>query len=199
MPQEQPPAHAAAGPANHDAADVLREALAHVESMPRDLADLRRWLGDVFQHLDDVLGRLDGEARRLGDTSTRLADIASKLEERISGPLPAPVSAATNAVPEEPKFLPGAGPVAIVLAAVPGFQGLMDIQRTLASRAEVEAASVIAYKNGEASIEVTLTAPVTAGQLVESLHQSTGHPLLIEEVRPDDARLRLRFVEQGLG
>src|SRR3972149_5705334 len=64
MPQEQPmaPAEAEAGLPPGDAAAVLRQALAHVESMPRDLAELKRWLGEVFQHLDDVLGRPDGEA-----------------------------------------------------------------------------------------------------------------------------------------
>ena len=198
MPKEQSSAPAAAGaaPTEGDAAAVLREALAHVESMPRDLADLRRWLGVVFQHLDDVLSRLDGEAHRLAETSTRLSDIAVRLEAQVSdaaSPLPA---AAEPAAPEEPVFSPG-DQVGIVLSAVPGFQGLMDVQRTLTGLAEVEAASVVAYKNGEASIEVTLRAPLTASRIVDGLYQTTGQPLLIEDVRPEASLLRLRFVEQG--
>lgn len=195
MPKEQSSAPAAAGaaPTEGDAAAVLREALAHVESMPRDLADLRRWLGVVFQHLDDVLSRLDGEAHRLAETSTRLSDIAVRLEARLSddaSPLPA------AATPEELVF-PAGDQVGIVLSAVPGFQGLMDVQRTLTGLAEVEAASVVAYKNGEASIEVTLRAPLTASRIVDGLYQTTGQPLLIEDVRPEASLLRLRFVEQG--
>ena len=206
MPQEQPivPAEAGAGPRPDDAAAVLRQALAHVESMPRDLAELKRWLGEVFQHLDDVLGRLDGEARRLAETSSRLADVAGRLDDRLADFAPAPNAttraAAEPPAPDEPRFAPGEKAVGIVLAAVPGFQGLMDIQRALSSLPETEAASVVAFKNGEASIDVTLRSPITARQLVEGLHQATGHPLLIEEVRPEASRLRLRFVEhQGRG
>jgi hypothetical protein len=194
MPQDQPVAPQAAGPLSGDPAEVLRQALAHVESMPRDLADLRRWLGDVFQHLDDVLSRLDGEARRLAETSSRLADVAGRLEDRMAdGRTPAAV-AREEAPAEEPSFAPG-GAVGIVLAAVPGFQGLMDVQRALSALPETEAATVIAFKDGEASLEVTLRSAITARRLVEGLQQATGHPLLIEDVRPEASKLRLRFVE----
>lgn len=196
MPQEQPGAPTPAGPLSSDPAEVLRQALAHVESMPRDLADLRRWLGDVFQHLDDVLSRLDGEARRLAETSSRLADVASRLDDRLADRR-APAANDHAPAAAEPRFSPGGGAIGIVLAAVPGFQGLMDVQRALSSLPEAEAASVIAFKDGEASIEVTLRSPITARQLVEGLHQATGHPLLIEEVRPEASKLRLRFVEGG--
>lgn len=192
MANDQPAAPQAAGPLTSDPAEVLRQALAHVESMPRDLADLRRWLGDVFQHLDDVLTRLDGEARRLAETSSRLAQVAGRLEDRLAPGHPP--AASEPAVAEEPTFSPGSA-VGIVLAAVPGFQGLMDVQRALSSLPASEAATVLAFKDGEASLEVTLRSPITARQLVEGLHQATGHPLLIEEVRPEASRLRLRFVD----
>jgi hypothetical protein len=196
MPQEQPAAPQAA-PFSNDPAEVLRQALAQVESMPRDLADLRRWLGEVFSHLDDVLTRLDREAHRLAETSARLTDVAGRLEDRLHDGL-TPANGAPEAGPapaEEPTFSPN-GAIAIVLAAVPGFQGLMDVQRALSSLRQAEGATVLAFKDGEASLEVTLRSPVTARQLVEGLHQATGHTLLIEEVRPEASKLRLRFTEQ---
>jgi hypothetical protein len=192
MPQEQPSAPAET-PFSSDPAEVLRHALAQVESMPRDLADLRKWLGEVFTHLDDVLTRLDGEARRLAETSSRLASVAGRLEDRLAGGHAPSNGAPEPAAVEEPTFAPG-GAVSVVLAAVPGFQGLMDVQRALSSLRESEGATVIAFKDGEASLELTLRAPMTARQLVEGLHQATGHSLLIEEVRPEASKLRLRFV-----
>jgi hypothetical protein len=104
------------------------------------------------------------------------------------------VRARQEAPAEEPSFAPG-GAVGIVLAAVPGFQGLMDVQRALSALPETEAATVIAFKDGEASLEVTLRSAITARRLVEGLQQATGHPLLIEDVRPEASKLRLRFVE----
>jgi len=193
MPQDQPVAPQTAGPLSSDPAEVLRQALAHVESMPRDLADLRRWLGDVFQHLDDVLSRLDGEARRLAETSSRLADVAGRLEDRLTDGRTPATGELEEAPEQEPSFSPGT--VGIVLAAVPGFQGLMDVQRALSALPETEAATVIAFKDGEASLEVTLRSAIPARGLVEGLQQATGHPLLIEDVRPEASKLRLRFVE----
>ena len=87
----------------------------------------------------------------------------------------------------------------VVLAAVPGFQGLMDIQRALSGLPQTEGASVVAYKNGEASLEVVLNAPVAARQIVDDIRESTGEQLLIEESRPEAGKLRLRFVERDSG
>ncbi len=87
----------------------------------------------------------------------------------------------------------------VVLAAVSGFQGLMDAQRALSALPQTEAASVTAFKNGEASLEVVLRSPVTAREIVASVRDSTGEQLLIEESRPEAGKLRLRFVEHGGG
>jgi len=195
MAQEQPAAPQPT-PFSNDAAEVLRQALAQVESMPRDLADLRRWLAEVFSHLDDVLTRLDSEAHRLATTSARLSDVAARLEDRLrDGRAPAAGEPEAAAPAAEPTFVPN-GTIAVVLAAVPGFQGLMDVQRALSALPQAEGATVLAFKDGEASLEVRLRSPMTARQLVEALSHATGHSLLIEEVRPEASKLRLRFVER---
>jgi hypothetical protein len=110
----------------------------------------------------------------------------------------APVPAAP-AKPPEPQFQAGTSPMSVVLATVPGFQGLMDIQRALSGLPQTESASVVAYKNGEASLEVVLSAPVTAREVVDGLRDATGEQLLIEESRPEAGKLRLRFVERDSG
>ncbi len=73
----------------------------------------------------------------------------------------------------------------------------MDTQRALTGLPETDNASVVAFKNGEASLEVTLNAPVSARQIVDGVRDATGEQLVIEESRPEDSRLRLRFVDRA--
>lgn len=180
---------------------------ATAERTSRELAELKATLQDVFQRLQGTLDHLGTEAQRLSDGASDLALVAGRLDTRMSELIrsmsssrppdreepavqPAPVT------PIEPQFLPGEDAVGIVLAAVPGFQGLMDAQRALSGLPEAESASVVAYKNGEATLQVQLHAPVSARQIVEDLRDSTGHQLLIEESRPEALRLRLRFIDR---
>jgi hypothetical protein len=214
---ERPPRRREAGPfptpgtpAPNEASAILQRALQEVESMPRDLAELKRSLGEIFHELEDALAQLGVEARRLSEESSRLAVVASKLEDRlgvvVNGPAPQPAGAAPRpAAPppppaQEPTFQPGNGDLGIVLASVPGFQGLMDVQRALSGLPEAENASVVGFRNGEAALEVSLRAPVTVRRIVDELRGATGHPLQIEEARPDALRLRLRFTNgEGRG
>jgi ABC-type transporter Mla subunit MlaD len=177
---------------------------ATVERTAQELDELRSTLRDVFQRLEGTLDHLGTEAQRLSDGASDLALVAGRLDTRMNELIrsvgsarsvaPPPEPAAERApVAIEPKFQPGDDAVAVVLAAVPGFQGLMDAQRALSGLDEAENASVVAYKNGEASLQVQLRAPVSARQIVEGLRVSTGHQLLIEESRPEALRLRLRF------
>jgi hypothetical protein len=187
---------------NAEAARVLEEALAHVESMPRDLAELRRSLAAIFERIEEVLDRVASESRRLAEESTRLANLASRLEERLEtlgGPFPQEAPSNGQPAAEEPRFAAGGKPVGVVLAAVPGFQGLMDAQRGLNDLRGAERASVTSLRDGEASLQLTLRAPVTPREIVDGLTASTGYMFVIEEVRPEEARLRLRFVENGAG
>ena len=177
------------------------------EEMPsHDLEEeLQRALRDVVHRLEDALGNLDNQAQRLSEEASRLSSIADRLEVRLdevtwaAGQAGAPARPESAREPEpvappEPQFHPAGQPVDVVIAAVPGFQGLMDAQRGLSSLAAVEGASVHRYQNGEASLSVALRGSVTAGEIVEGLRQATGQQLVIEEARPEMLRLRLRFV-----
>ncbi len=196
----------------------LERVLAQLESMPEELSDLKRSLGDVLQRFEEALDHLGGEAHRLSNEASALAGVADRLQARLGdlgrsmGGQREPFREASYGIreepqyarqeqpryvpPAEPQFEPGDQGVTITLAAVPGFQGLMDAIRALNGLPATESASVVAFKNDEASIRVTLRQPVSARQIVEGLQASTGQQALIEESRPDAQRLRLRFVER---
>ena len=176
-----------------------------------EVADLKRTINEMFERLEGTLDRLTTQAERLSDGASDLAEMAGRIEGRMNEitralreassaqpAQPAPPAPAP-ATPVEPRFQPGQTPMSVVLAAVPGFQGLMDVQRALSGLPQTEGASVVAYKNGEASLEVVLNAPVAARQIVDGLCDSTGEQLLIEESRPEAGKLRLRFVERDSG
>ncbi len=169
-------------------------------------ADLNQGMARFFERLDSAFERLDVQAARLSDGASDLALVAGRVEAVLSDLTRTfgrasrleetqAVSEPESSVPAEPQFQPGDEAVGVVLAAVPGFQGLMDAQRTLSNLPETEGASVVAYKNGEASLEMVLRQPVTASRVVEALSEAVNQPLLIEESRPEALRLRLRFVE----
>ena len=177
------------------------------EIIPHEITELKRALRQIAQRLEDTLDHLGSEGQRLSDEASRLALIADRLDARLSsftralregGPTPVaePPRAPEPDVPQEPRFRPADHAVDVVIAAVPGFQGLMDAQRGLTSLPAVEGASVHRYQNGEASLEIALRSPVTAGEIVEGLREATGHQLVIEEARPEALRLRLRFTGQ---
>lgn len=173
-------------------------------AMPEDLTEIRQSLLDMSQRLESAIDHFRIEAQRLSDETSRLALVADRLGARLDAlgrGLPheppvteaEPVLAAEETAPTEPQFQAADQPVAIVVAAVPGFQGLMDVQRGLSGLPAVKGASVQSYRNDEASLEMVLYKPVSARQVVDGLRQATGHELIIEESRPEYLRLRLRF------
>jgi len=93
----------------------------------------------------------------------------------------------------EPTFAPGGEGLTLVISAVPGFQGLMEVQRALTRISAIEGASVERYFDGEARIVLTLREPITADRLLEALTQATGQRLQLEESRPESMRMRVRF------
>jgi hypothetical protein len=184
----------------------LEQALARFESMPREVQELKRALGEVLHKFQDALDHLGLESKRLSTEASALALMADRLQARLSdleramSGAPAYRTDAGQPVdvepePSEPQFRPSDQGVGVVLAGVPGFQGLMDVQRALSNLPESEGASVVAYRNGEASLQLVLNHPVSARSIIEGLERATGEQLLIEESRPEAQRLRLRFVE----
>ncbi len=160
-----------------------------VAGTPQDpgpvLERLCQRLEDAVVHLDSILDRLALLAHRLEEQP----------EQSVALPEPAPALAAATTL-EEQAFLPGEEAVTIVLAPVYDFQDLMEMHRALSRLPAAEGASVIRYRNGEASFELLLRAGVSASQIVGVLGESTGRRPLIEESKPDAARLRLHFADQ---
>jgi hypothetical protein len=95
--------------------------------------------------------------------------------------------------PAEPQFAPGGEGIQLLISSVPGFQGLMEVQRALTHMPAVEGASVERYLDGEARIVLLLREPLTARRIVDGLTEYIGEALTIEEARPEALRLHLRF------
>jgi hypothetical protein len=183
------------------------------EAVPaQELTELQSHLKAFTERLDVAMERLAGEIERLAEGTARLARAVEGLEARQAAPVEvapaheegapvaepaAPAVAGPGGEPaaREPRFEPGEQALGVVIAAVPGFQGLMDVQRGLSGLPAVAGAPVRRYKNGEALLEVALREPVSVTQIVQKLEITTGRTMLIEEAHPESLRLRLRFVD----
>lgn len=137
---------------------------------------------------EDALERFDALSRRIGDAAARLALVAERFEERLSEQ----EAAGASELPREQVE----HAVDVVVAPVLDFHGLMEMQRALGRLPAAGPASVTRYRNGEASFEVLMRAQMSADQIVQGLRESTGEQLLIEEWRPDEQHLRVRWIEQ---
>jgi hypothetical protein len=188
---------------------ALELTLARFETMPQEMSELRRTLGEVLHRFEDALDHLGLEAKRLSTESSSLALMTDRLQARLSDleralsgggvaerALETPMEQEAPRVPEEPQFRPSDQGVSVVLASVPGFQGLMDVQRALSGLPEAENASVVGYRNGEASLKLVLREPVTPRAVIDALARAGDGEILIEESKPEAQRLRLRFVEK---
>jgi hypothetical protein len=172
------------------------------ESMTsQELNELRRDLRSLTGRLDEALARLTGEIERLAGATQHLTSVIARIETQPAAMAPAPPEGPGTfeepapAAPREPRFEPGEEALGVVVGAVPGFQGLMDVQRGLSGLPAVAGAPVRRYKNGEALLEVALREPLSVTQIVRKLETTTGRSMLIEEARPEALRLRLRFTD----
>ncbi len=149
----------------------------------------------ALQRLADVAERLDAAARGMTDQAERLSSLLERLEQ------PQPVAHSSN----ETQPAPQAGPppshepsypvgeaVSLVVTGVPGFQGLMDVQRGLSGLDGVESASVRRYQGGEANIELVLSRPMAAGDIAGGIRTGTAHRVIVEDAKPDMLQLQLR-------
>lgn len=158
---------------------------------PADVADLVRSLHETCQRIESAVGHLGSEVQRLSHGASSVATVAiprSMAEPQFGYD-------AVQAAPIEPLFQPAAKPVTVTFAAVPDFQGLMDMQRALSALLFADEASVLEYQDGEASFELRLRDAATAREIVDGLVQISGRKLGIEEAKPELFHLRLRFSE----
>ena len=193
--------------------DLLRTLTEHFDRALDRMTDERRILIDEAQsagrsareQTDHALDRMEQDRRLLMEQVAPLARALEHLERRFddlsrlvleSRGTPTTVAIEEEAPPPEeaePSFVPGDEGLTLVISAVPGFQGLMEVQRALSRISAIEGASVERYFDGEARIVLTLREPITSAVLVEALTHATEQRLQIEESRPESMRMRIRF------
>jgi hypothetical protein len=201
-----------AGP--QEVQSLLHMLTEHFDRTLDRMAEERKLLADEMQstfrslreYFDRAEDRMDHDRRFLTEQVMSLTRAVERLERRLEG-LPASLAQATapgqappptmEAAPtieeSEPVFTPSSEGLTLVISSVPGFQGLMEAQRALTRMPAIEGASVERYFDGEARVVLTLSQPVTASRLVETLSQATGQQAEVEESRPEANRLRVRF------
>ncbi len=213
------PAVAETPPAKPDPLEETREVLRiladHFDHALDRMADERRILIDEVQssaraareQTDRALDRLEQDRRLLTEQVAALASALERLERRLDdfsrmaltsrAAATAPVEEEKAPEEGEPAFIPGDQGLVLVISAVPGFQGLMEVQRALSRVPAIEGASVERYFDGEARIVLMLREPITADRLLEALTEATGQQLQLEESRPESMRMRIRFRGAG--
>jgi hypothetical protein len=151
---------------------------------------------ETLERFSDILSRLvehtESLAARMGDLTEAVANLAA-----ARATPPAPEIAKPHLPDLEPAFAAGGEGIDVTIAAVPGFQGLMEIQRALVRLPEVQSAAVRRYQDDEAAIQLVLSQPLTAAAIAEGVTNGTGKRIFVDEARPDALRLRLRFLNNA--
>jgi hypothetical protein len=154
-------------------------------------------LVETLERFSHVLTRLVEHTELMTARVAELAEsIALLAEQRARPAMSGPPAVAKPQLPEmEPSFAPGGEGIDVTIAAVPGFQGLMEVQRSLVRLPQVQSAAVRRYQDDEAAIQLVLSQPMTAAALAEGVSSGTGKRLMVDDSRPDTLRLRLRFLD----
>jgi hypothetical protein len=175
---------------------IAAEREVHAQRVPPQLVETLDRFGDVLSKLVEMTERLSDRVNELTTAVSALATAQERAANALAEAQQAQAQAKpTPQIPElETSFAPGGEGVDVSIAAVPGFQGLMEVQRTLVRMPQVASASVRRYQDDEASIQLVLSQPITASALAESVSSTTGRTLVVDESRPEALRLRLRFL-----
>ena len=151
-------------------------------------------LVDTLDRFGNVLSRLVEHTEQLAERMAELTEAVAMLAEARSQPQQ-PAAPPSPHLPElERAFAPGGEGIDVTISSVPGFQGLMELQRALVRLPQVQSAAVRKYQDDEAAIQLVLSQPMTATAIAEGVTGSTGHRLFVDEARPEALRLRLRFL-----
>jgi hypothetical protein len=185
---------------------IERAAKVMAESLARGLVEADVILGaerearapsqllETLDRLGEALAMLAQFTERLGERMNELTEaVATLANMREARPFSAPVPKLPTM---EPSFAPGGEGIDVTIAAVPGFQGLMDLQRALVRLSQVQSAAVRRYQDDEAAIQLVLSQPMTASAIVEGVAEATGRQIVVDEARPDALRLLLRFLAE---
>jgi hypothetical protein len=186
----QPLPRSASDDAFAEALRLLRDALARAEALLAD-AEARAahdrgapaGLAQLGERIDALVAAQEALALRLDELADRLAALEARAERPSERPL-APSTSHT---------------VEIVVTGVPGFQGLMDLQRALAGMQGVRAAPVRGFHGDEATLELTSDAPLAAEALAAAVRAACARPVDVIETSPEGpVRLRIASVEADL-
>ncbi len=188
---------------------IDRAAKIMAESLARGLMEAEVILGSEREaRAQAVLPQLLDTLERFGEALTKLAGFTERIGERVSELTDAVTTladardtrrhaASAPRLPEtEPSFASSGEGIDVAIAAVPGFQGLMDLQRALVRLPQVQSAAVRRYQDDEAAIQLVLSQPMTASIIVEGVASATGRQIVVDEARPDALLLRLRFLAE---
>jgi hypothetical protein len=148
---------------------------------------------ETLERFGEVLTRLVSHTEQLAERVSELAVAVVTLVDQRAAPPQQP-----NGKPQLPQmeasFAPGGEGIDVTIADVPGFQGLMELQRALVRLPQVQSAAVRRYQDDAAAIQLVLSQPMTATAIAEGITAGTGKPLAVDEARPETLRLKLRFV-----
>lgn len=161
---------------------------ARARAMPPEVVESMERFSTILSRLVDHTESL---AARMADLTEAVARLA---EAQASAPPAAPATSKPHLPELEPAFAAGGEGIDVTIAAVPGFQGLMEIQRALVRLPQVQSAAVRRYQDDEAAIQLVLGQPMTAAAIAEGVTNGTGKRIFVDEARPDTLRLRLRFL-----
>lgn len=164
---------------------------ARTHSVPPEVVETMERFSDILARLVDHTEAL---AARMSDLTAAVADVAEAHAAAHAAP-PAPEAPKPHLPDLEPSFAAGGEGIDVTIAAVPGFQGLMEIQRALVRLPQVHSAAVRRYQDDEAAIQLVLSQPMTAAAIAEGVTAGTGKRIFVDEARPEALRLRLRFLD----
>jgi len=184
------------------AASIIAQALMEAEVIIAADRDARTHtvapeVVETMERFSDILARLvdhtEALAARMSDLTAAVADVA-EAHAAAHTAQPAPEAPKPHLPDLEPSFAAGGEGIDVTIAAVPGFQGLMEIQRALVRLPQVNSAAVRRYQDDEAAIQLVLSQPMTAAAIAEGVTAGTGKRIFVDEARPEALRLRLRFL-----
>lgn len=161
-----------------EALRVLRDALARAEALlaQAEASSAVADLAPLTQRIEALAAAQEALAVRLDELADRLSAL-----ERRAGPTSEPVARA-----------PDLRTVELVVTGVPGFQGLMDLQRALASLEGVRAAPVRSFQADEAALDITAETPPAPEALAAALRDVFARPVDVVDA-PANGPVRLRI------
>ncbi|MEX0749786.1 MAG: hypothetical protein WD359_03180 [Dehalococcoidia bacterium] len=190
--------------ASDRAAEIIARALAQglMEAEVILAADRQARAPQVPPQLIETLERFSAVLTRLVEFTEQIGSRINDLTEAVNvladmqahQPLPQAQPAKPQLPEMEPAFAPGGEGIDVTIASVPGFQGLMELQRALVRLPQVQSAAVRRYQDDEAAIQLVLSQPMSASAIAEGLTAGTGRTIFVDEARPETLRLRLRFL-----